>query len=102
MYYSIHYRCKSLISLLGFIDLDWGGDFDDRKSNGGYIFQLGSNLITWSSKKQATTSQSSCEAKYRATKEVRKEVVWLQHLLCELDFEQILATTLYCDNQSAI
>ena len=102
MYYGIHYSCKSPISLLGFTNSDWGGDIDDRKSAGGYIFQLGSNPITWSSKKQATTSLSSCEAEYRATKEVRNEVVWLQHILCELGFEQSSTTTLYCDNQSVI
>jgi hypothetical protein len=88
--------------LTGFTDLDWGSDIDDRKSTGGYIFQLGSNPITWSSKKQATTSLSSCEAEYRAAKEAGKEVIWLRHLLCELGFQQISATTLYCDNQSAI
>ena len=37
-----------------------------------------------------------------AAKEVGKEVVWLWHLLCEFGCEKSLATTLYCDNQSAI
>ncbi|XP_016164406.1 uncharacterized protein LOC107606915 [Arachis ipaensis] len=32
-------------------DSDWGGDPDDRKSTDGFCVFLGSNLISWSSKK---------------------------------------------------
>ncbi|XP_047315971.1 uncharacterized protein LOC124919694 [Impatiens glandulifera] len=37
---------------------------DDRKNTSGYIFCLGSNVISWSSRKQKYVSLSSAEAKY--------------------------------------
>lgn len=77
LHHDIHYGYKSLISLVGYIDSDWGGDIDDRKSTSGYVFQLCSGSITWSNKKQTSTSLSSCEAEYRAAKEARKEPTWI-------------------------
>jgi hypothetical protein len=38
-------------SIHWFIDVDWGGDVDIRKSMGGYIFSLRRTLVTWSNKK---------------------------------------------------
>ena len=90
------------VSLPGYTDSDWAGDCSDRRSTTGYIFQLGSGPISWSSKKIRALSLSSCEAEYRAAKEAAKEAVWIRHVLTELGLIQNSATTLKCDNQSAI
>ena len=47
---SLQYRGKPL--LVSFTDLDWVGDPNDRKSTIGYVFSLGSELVTWACKKQ--------------------------------------------------
>jgi hypothetical protein len=52
--------------LSAFSDADWAGNVDDRHSTGGFAIFLGSNLITWCARKQATVSQSSTEAEYKA------------------------------------
>ena len=54
------------LTLTAFTDADWAGDPFDRKSTTGFMVFLGSNPISWSSKKQSTVSRSSTEAECRA------------------------------------
>ena len=63
--------------LVGFTDLDWAGDPDDLKSTAGYVFSLGSGLVTWASKKQQALSLSSVEAEYQAAVNASQEALWL-------------------------
>ena len=37
--------------LFWFIDSDYGGDRDNRKSTSTYVFSIGSSAISWASKK---------------------------------------------------
>ncbi|KAB2630690.1 hypothetical protein D8674_008209 [Pyrus ussuriensis x Pyrus communis] len=48
--------------LTAFSDADYAGDPDDGRSTGGYFLYLGSNLVSWSAKKQTGVSRSSTEA----------------------------------------
>ncbi|KAH9746928.1 retrovirus-related pol polyprotein from transposon RE1 [Citrus sinensis] len=50
--YGIQFYNSKSFSLTAFSDADWGSDPDDRRSVGGYCIFLGSNLVSWSSKKQ--------------------------------------------------
>lgn len=49
-------------NLAGHTDSDWASSVDDRKSTSGYVFCIGSKVISWSSKKQKTIALSSAEA----------------------------------------
>ena len=62
----------------------------------------GSNLISWSSKRQHTVSRSSAEAEYRAVANCVAESCWLRQLLTELRRPPTHATVVYCDNVSAV
>ena len=77
-------RRQSSSQLHAFFDSDWVGCPDDRCSTTGYCIFLGSNLISWSSRKQATVSHLSTKAEYRATAHATAEVTWLQSLLRDL------------------
>eukprot|EP00253_Pinus_taeda_P016602 PITA_16602 len=72
--------------LVGFIDSDWVGDPNDRKSIAGYVFTLGSGPITWACKKQSVIYLSSGEAEYRGAVEASKEALWLRQILLEFGF----------------
>ena len=93
-----------LADLSGYSDSDWGGDPSTFRSTAGFVFNIGSGAISWSSKRQPTVALSTCEAEYRAQTQASKEAIWLRQLLQNLiPLEQTpYATIIYCDNQGAI
>lgn len=51
--------------LEAYVDADWAGDHQDRKSNSGFIFSLGGS-ISWAARKQKCVTLSPTEAEYVA------------------------------------
>jgi histone deacetylase 1/2 len=92
---------SSSLLLSGFADADWAGCPDDRRSTGGHAIFLGSNLVSWSSRKQPTVSRSSTEAEYKSVANATAEIMWIQGLLKELGVFLRRAPSLWCDNLSA-
>jgi hypothetical protein len=88
--------------LSGYIDSDFAGNLDDRKSTSGHVFQLGTNLISWESKKQPIISISSAEAEYVATTSTSCQVVWLRRILKDMSHTEKDPTPIFYDNTSAI
>ena len=44
--YGLLYHWSSNPKLSRFIDLDWAGSIDDKKSTSGYVFSLGFGAVT--------------------------------------------------------
>jgi len=89
------------ISILGYVDSDYAGDLDRRRSTTGYIFTLVGSAVSWKSTLQSIVALSTTEAEYMAAAEAVKEAIWLKGLVAELSLVQ-LESTLRCDSQSAI
>jgi len=88
-------RGKEAFDLVGWTDSNWAQDPDDRKSVGGFVFDVAGGSISWSLKKQSTVATSSVEAEYIASANATKEAVWLCTLLQELDYSQTMATIIH-------
>jgi hypothetical protein len=82
--YGLRYTSSGGVILHGFTDLDWMGSTVDRKSTSEYCFSLGSEMISWSSRKQGSIAQSTVEAEYIAASAASREVVWFRKLLSNL------------------
>eukprot|EP00253_Pinus_taeda_P003001 PITA_03001 len=77
---------------------DWAGSVDDRKSTSGYVFHLGSEAISWASKKQPIVSLSTADAEYVAATTAMCQVVWMRRMLRDLPHDQEGAKMIFCDN----
>ena len=88
--------------LRGFVDADWAGCIETRRSTSGYVFQLNETAVVWSSKRQPTVACSTVEAEYVATSEAAREAMWLRQLLEEIGIRQTGPTLINCDNKGAI
>jgi hypothetical protein len=96
-----------LKDLSGYCDADWGADPDTRRSTMGYVFNLGSGVISWCSKRQTTVALSTCEAELMAQTHAAKEAMWLRKLLQDLivkseEHTDLTSTIIFGDNQGAI
>ncbi|KAL5748152.1 hypothetical protein ACOSQ2_025449 [Xanthoceras sorbifolium] len=100
--HGIHYKRKQEPILIGYSDSDWRGDANDHKSTSGYVFNIGSGAVSWSSKKQSVVALSSTEAEYIALSAAGCQALWLRWMLQEMKCFQEKETMLYCDNNSAI
>jgi hypothetical protein len=101
IYHGIHIRKNSRLNLMTYTDADWADNYDDRSSTSAYICFLGSNPISWSSKKQRAVARSSTEAEYRALANAASETIWLLSLFQELGLHLTSPPTLLCDNLGA-
>ncbi|GLU00271.1 hypothetical protein SLE2022_176500 [Rubroshorea leprosula] len=100
--FGLFYKKGDQTDFAGFTDSDYAGDLDDRKSTSGFVFMLGSRAISWSSKKQPIVTLSTTEAEYVAATSCACQAIWLRRIMEELELNQHEATSIYCDNSSAI
>jgi hypothetical protein len=90
------------LSLISYIDANWAGCIDDRKSTSGAMFYLGECLVSCLCKKQSSISLSTVEAEYIAATTCCTQVLWMKQTLTYIQVEYDKPITIYCDNTSAI
>jgi len=95
-------RSEKALTITGYVDSDWAGCTDTRRSTTGYIFLVSGSPVSWSSKVQKTVARSSVEAEYMALSAAAQEAMYLKTLIEELGFEVQLPMTIFQDNQGSI
>ncbi|GJR25201.1 retrovirus-related pol polyprotein from transposon TNT 1-94 [Tanacetum coccineum] len=95
------YPKDTAMALTAYADADHAGCQDTRRSTSGSAQFLGDKLVSWSSKKQTSTSISSTEAEYIAMFGCCAQILWMRSQLSDYGFAYN-RVPLYCDNKSAI
>jgi len=84
-----------------YVDSNFAGDLDKRRSTTGYVFTLAGGAVSWLSKLQYVIALSTTEAEYMVATQACKEAIWIQRLMEELGHSQ-QQIGMYCDIQSTL
>ena len=90
--------------LHAYVDADWAGCLDTRRSTTGYVVKLSGSPVSWSSRRQRTVAMSTCEAEYIAGYKAAQEIIWIQNMINDLRIKGFEATptSLLIDNNAAL
>jgi len=86
----------------GFVDSDWAGCVDTRRSTSGYIFLMGGAPVCWSAKRQPIVALSSTEAEYISLARGAQQAMWMKNWLSEVFLPQETPFCLHGDNLGSI
>jgi len=100
--YGLTYSRDSDLSPHAFVDADYGGCKDTRRSTSGYVFIMAGGPVTWSSKRQATVALSTVEAEYVAMSRCAQQMVWMHSWLSEAKVNYLKPGLIRGDNRGAI
>jgi hypothetical protein len=96
------FRRSSSTLVSAFLDIDWAGCVDCRKSTRGFAVYFGPNLISWSARKHAVVSRSSREAEYKYLANATTEIIYfIESILRDLGLQIRETSCLWCDNMGA-
>lgn len=90
--------------LHAYVDADWAGCPDTRRSTTGYVVKLAGSPVSWSSRRQRTVAMSTCEAEYVAGYKATQELIWIQNMINDLRTKglETTLTPLLIDNNAAL
>jgi hypothetical protein len=99
--FGIWYPKGSTFDLIGYSNFDYVGCKVDRKNTSGTCQFLGRSLVSWSSKKQTSITQSTAEAEYVVAWQCCAQLFWMRQTLRNFGYN-LRKVPLLCDNESAI
>lgn len=93
-------RDLPLYGLVGYVDSNFAGNPENRKSVIGYCFFLNGAIVSWSNKKQKTVSISTAKAKYIALGHAARKAIWIRRFTNKIKLEVVENLMLYEDKVS--
>ena len=100
--YGLWYPRNIDLTLHAYIDVDWAGSVNDRKSTSGGAFFMGSRLVSWFNKKQSSIALSTAEAEYVVAASCCTQLLWMMQTLKYFQIACTPPISILCDNTSAI
>jgi len=89
------------MNLKVYVDADYAGDLNTRKSTSGFLMMLGNTPTSWYSKLQHCVSTSTAEAEYYSLSECAKHSLWYRNFMNELNIN-IDYVTIFVENKATI
>ena len=87
---------------VSYTNASFGSKPDNRKSTTGYLFFLGGGLISFGSKTQSLTGQSTVENGLQALSYGTREAVYLSNILMKLRFKTFSSVPINSDSTGAL
>lgn len=87
----------SIFGVTGFVDSDYAGCLDTRRSLTGYVFKFCDNTVSWKCNLQHVVSLSTTEAEFIAV----TEAIWMKGMAISLKADHAVPKV-FCDSQSGI
>ena len=102
--YMLIYKHVQDLQLVRYLDSDFAGYQDEKKSTTGYIFKLAGGAVSWKSEKQKSMTSSTMQAEFVACFSATTQAIWLRNLIKELTVFDFVdrSVQLYCDNKLSI
>ena len=100
--YGLTYSRDADLSPVAFVDADYGGCRDTRRSTSGYVFTMAGGAVSWSSKRQAMVALSTVEAEYVSMSRCAQQMVWIQNWLDEVTIKHDMPGVIKGDSRGAI
>ena len=92
----LYKKKESNVKLLTFTDSGYVSDLDDRRSTSGYVFMIGSEAVSWYSRKQPVVTLSTTKVEYIAAILCACQCIWLKRIMEEDEW-----TIIHCDRALA-
>lgn len=100
--YGISYQAGGDLRPIGYVNSDFAGCKDSRRSTEGSIFMVAGGPVSWECKRQDTVALSTVEAEYMAFSCATAQAIWLSKFFNEIGLNSTKPTIIYADNNGAI
>ena len=100
------YDVHGINQIYGFVDANYAGDKELRKSRTGYVIMINSGALSWKTKLQTVSAHSTTDAEIYAATAAIKEIGYLRDALRRIGLPQATSenpgkgTLLYEDNEA--
>jgi len=87
---------------VGYVDADFGGDLDNRRSCSGHVFIQAGGPTVWGTQYQPTVALSTTEAEYMALTRGMKQILWMYSAMDEIGYPQPRPALIWNDNSGMV
>jgi len=100
--YGITYQAGGHLNLIGYVDSDFAGCKNTRRSTEGTIFIVAGGPVSWESKQQDTVTLSTIEAEYMAFSRTMTQAILISKYFDEVGLPTQKPIIIHADNSGAI